>query len=472
MKNKILSLQDLYDFYSKENKNVFFSSKENESSIIVSLNTVLSFENENNTDDSSKIEINNPFHPKVKLKICHDKKNRNKTYFSKEVIEDALPSLFNIPILAYIHKLENGDYDFAGHELEIDDNEIIYKEYPVGIIPESCNPQILFDEDLKLNYLIADGLLYANYSKAYEILKNKGECKVSMEIEVKEFIYNSETKILNIEKFCFLGVVMLGRTIGEEKMIESGMIGANITLYNKNNIGEKNKMKLKDLLEKYNVSEEDLGSIFEKSKDVLEKSSISEIFKIGLKTYSIVENSFSETAKQLADELERIYSYTFDMREVYDTYFVAKNWSVGKYYKFTYTKVGGTVVISKDYVEVFPKFLTADEISHIEALEQEQKELKTRVTILEEYENLLKENEICKNENYSFIAKTDEFKELIGNIKSYSFTEARDKADLILAKYYKENKSNSKNNYANSKMVYDLNPTDKKKSPYGGLFTV
>ena len=144
----------------------------------------------------------------------------------------AIPSFYNRPILGKIHKLEDGSYDFAGHDMHVDeDGNIEYEEIPVGVIPESCNAQLVYDKEKDKTYLEVDGYIFEEYTRAADILREKGECKVSVEISVDEMSYSAKDKVLNIEKFHFLGVTILGCTDDEyETPIEEGMYGSNITL--------------------------------------------------------------------------------------------------------------------------------------------------------------------------------------------------------------------------------------------------
>jgi hypothetical protein len=76
----------------------------------------------------------------------HNGKNPNQSHFSDEAIERASWSLSNIPLLANVVEDENGNLDFGAHDITIEMNKmsedslkIIYKEIPIGIIPETNN---------------------------------------------------------------------------------------------------------------------------------------------------------------------------------------------------------------------------------------------------------------------------------------------------------------------------------------------
>ena len=219
---KLLTLADLYDFYFKENKDLTFDSKTMNSSVIV------------HYDESFKFEENkNEFYSYGQFKLCHTEKNRNGTNISEEAMTNAIPSAYNMPVLAYIYYNEKTEQkEFMGHEFYVDEdtNELIYEEAPVGVIPESADLKLEYDEENEKTYLVGSGLLWKNYSSASEIIERmNGKCKVSVEIAIDKFSYDAKEKVLNIEEFHFLGATFLGKD-EDGKDIGEGMEGSKFTL--------------------------------------------------------------------------------------------------------------------------------------------------------------------------------------------------------------------------------------------------
>lgn len=193
--HKMFTLDDLYNFYNNQNKSCVFSSKESNSTIIVQIPEVMSF-----TDDYDPKYNLLPVH----LMSCHLLENNNKSSISRKSMNEAIPSFVNRPILGYIQKIDDEDgnfhYDFAGHEMEFDeDGNIEYKETVVGVIPESCNPKIVHNDEHDKDYLEVDGYIYEDYTHAAEILRRKGKCDVSIEIAVESLSFDAKTKIMNID---------------------------------------------------------------------------------------------------------------------------------------------------------------------------------------------------------------------------------------------------------------------------------
>ena len=64
-------------------------------------------------------ELNSEF-TLVKIKVMATGKNRNMSYFGKDVVEAHLNSLNYAPVVAHLFKDENGEYKIGGHDMYID----------------------------------------------------------------------------------------------------------------------------------------------------------------------------------------------------------------------------------------------------------------------------------------------------------------------------------------------------------------
>ena len=262
---KLLTLQDLEHFYSSRKKSFHFSTTDDAEAIVVQVPGTIVF-SEDEYDPTLGLL---PVH----LQSCHIDINRNHSNISEDSMNQAIPSIYNRPILGYIHKLSDGSYDFAGHEMFInDDGEIEYEEIAVGTIPESCNAKLVYDKEKEKTYLEVDGFIYEEYTRAADILREKKQSKVSVELSLLDFSYDAKNRHLNIDKFYFSGVTILGVTRdGNETVIEEGMYGSNVKLKDfsvKNNSvfsNETEEMKAKliemqesinALLSRFNINED------------------------------------------------------------------------------------------------------------------------------------------------------------------------------------------------------------------------
>ena len=228
MSKKYYTLDDLYQF-CKNNNFSHFSAKESGGPIIV----------QSYGEFATQVESTQGLVP-VTLQACHTELNRNLSFISEETMTKALPSFANKPILGYIHQLEDGTYDFYTHNIsyvEDEDSEdgvhIEYDERPIGVVPESCNAHLEYDEEKGKTYVVVTGYIYEDYgNRAVDIIKNNGgKTKVSVEIAVNEMSYNAKEGYLNIDDMYFMGVTCLGKT-PDGDIVHEGMEGSNLKLDN------------------------------------------------------------------------------------------------------------------------------------------------------------------------------------------------------------------------------------------------
>lgn len=217
---RLLTLDDLCNYYSTHSRSTHFSSKDNGNPVVVQVPGNLTFDAADNSTEGLL---------PVELQSCHIGKNANNTIIEEGVMTNALPSFSNRPILGYIHEVD-GEWHFYKHNLhEDEDGEIVYDEIPVGIVPESCNARLEYDEEKDKTYVVINGYIFEEYSKAAEILRREKECAVSVELSIREFSYNAKEHCLVIEDMYFSGVTILGKHPDGED-VAPGMVGSNIKL--------------------------------------------------------------------------------------------------------------------------------------------------------------------------------------------------------------------------------------------------
>ena len=253
MKKRLLTFDDLYNFYSKYTKSKHFNCEEQGCEpIVVQTPATIKF---------AKSEIYEGL-TDVRLQACHTERNLNSSSISKEVMENRfLPTFKNRPILGYIHEVD-GEPHFYGHNMHIDPNDkdsIIYDEIPVGIIPESNEASLEYDEETNKYNVFVSGYIFDEYTKATDILEREQELAVSVEISIKQMSYSPKDSCLNIEDGYFSGVTILG--VDERgKEVKPGMAGSNIKLKDFSqsnnslfaNQAEETNQKLIETLEKLN----------------------------------------------------------------------------------------------------------------------------------------------------------------------------------------------------------------------------
>ena len=163
---------------------------------------------------------------KLNLRICHDGTNPNNTSFCVDVLNNAKESIKNIPILASVVLDEDDKPQLNSHDMHIEENKLnkkenrlVYDETPVGVVPESTDFQIK-NEDGR-NYVYATCFIWKGYSNyTQDLIEKEKTVKLSMEVIIDSFIYDSKSKIYEITAFRFKGITLLGNHIG------TGMLNA------------------------------------------------------------------------------------------------------------------------------------------------------------------------------------------------------------------------------------------------------
>lgn len=169
---------------------------------------------------------------RVTINLMHTGANRNGSYFSKQVVDKYIDTIYNTPILGFIeHDKYTGEDDFKGHEYDIKktDNgyERYYKGQCFGVIPESCNPRWVSSEceDGEVReFLQVDGLMWEKFSDATGIMKRDTEKHESMELYPDSIDgYEDETDgLFHFTSFSFDGACLLGSDV-TPAMVDAGV---------------------------------------------------------------------------------------------------------------------------------------------------------------------------------------------------------------------------------------------------------
>ena len=364
---KYLTLEDLYNYYSSIASNATFDSAEAQGEVVVQIPAVTEFEQNENASEGLV---------PVKIKACHTGANLNRYEISTEVMTNALSSFINKPILGFIHEVD-GVPQFYRHNHHEEDGEIIYEEYPVGVIPESGNPHLEHDEEADVDRVVVNGLLFAIYSKAAEIVAREGKCDVSVEMDIKKMKYDASRKLLIVEECVFSGVTILGYD-DEGNKINPGMVGSDVTLADFS--AENNSMfneKVNGLIN---------SAMTDFNKNLSEKGGET----IMTKEFSISHEDIRCGLYGLLDSEDR----PVWIQAVYDNYCVYEDWNTHLTYKQGYIKseADSTVALEGEPIQVTAEWLTAEETAAIEALRQELAEAKANA------ETLTAEAESARNE--------------------------------------------------------------------------
>lgn len=250
IKKKILTEDDLLQF-CQEQKFAKFSSKDTGYKLALKVPTT--FEVDDTVDENHRGMM------RLKFRIFHTGLNRNKSYVSKDAAEKAMNTIADRPVLAAIHQLDDGSWDFEGHEMEVvkdekGNEELRYIESQVGSF--SSEPAFWeHDDNLDKDYVCAYAYISEEYTKACEIIRAKQGSKNSCELFIDELSYNAKEKYLELNDFYVNASTLLG-SHDDGTEIQEGMEGSRADIadfsVNNNSVKFDKNEKLIELLENLN----------------------------------------------------------------------------------------------------------------------------------------------------------------------------------------------------------------------------
>lgn len=456
-KKKIMSLDDLYTYYFEKNKNITFSSNDNDACFHVVADGVLKFEKQ---DDDQFLPVH--------LQACHTGRNLNNYAIADDVMTKAIPSFTNKPIFGYIWADDDGVKHFHHHDMHEEDGEVVRDEWIVGVIPETNNAQLKFDEDKQHNYLEVDGLIYRSIPDAADILEREGECSCSVELEINELAYDAKEKVLTIKDFSFIGVTILGMWENGTP-VEPGMEGANIgvaSAENNNDIAassaefvkqidstinttkgeEGSRMdKFNELLTKYGKTVEDVTFEYEGLSDEELEAKFAEAFESSdepdnttepsdpeptpSETFSVTftkgdksatfEHSLNDKFTAIRDLVYATYpdddAHWYWVEDVFEGATDAENYVIfsedrtGVTYKQNYTFDGTDFALTGEAVEVYAMYVTSEEKTTLETMRNVYPSMNEK---LQHYEDEPAKMKLLESEDYNGIRDNAEFVEL------------------------------------------------------------
>lgn len=454
---------------------------------------------------------------KVKIRVMYAGKNRNGSYFTKEVIESKmLPTIYNTPIIGY---MKNDDFTDHGDRLIISGNGDIEFEtitYAFGMIPEST--EITWEnyiEDDGINeheYLCVTGYIWKRFEDEAKKILQDGS-KHSMEITVKSGEWSNkldayEVKDAEFAGFCAIGVepCFEGSKIGGVNSFNLKDVALDFSLLKEeinklSNIDFNNKEKevqnldeKLELVSKYNLTVEELDfSIDDFELEELENK---------LKEFSENKNSktepnnepekldFSATYRQKYDALreavrtknsvkrdengnitEEFYHYLMDFDNEY-VYVERNHWTSSDYdemiARFSYSFDDGNIeaTVNDDLTEMIMTLLTKEENEKIQAdrtaNEQTFSELQAKYNSLLEENNKLVEfkNEQIKQQKQAvlqdFSSRLDENELSNIDIDNLTIEQIEEKCFALIGKKQAQFSLNEK---PNKKVTINFNHT-------------
>lgn len=242
------------------------------------------------------VDLNKSF-AAAKCLVCYTGRNRNKSDIRRDVMENALSSMKNIPVVG---RYDVDKDDFGAHDLRVitTDNgvDVVNATVPFGVIPESAKQWFEVREvnGEEKECLFTDVILWKR-QHGYQRIAEAETISESMEINVSSFTVDQDNYCI-VDKFEFEALCLLGSSVtpcfenacvqmytnevvSDFKMQFSEMLKEFKELslndnerFNKNNIDNEGGEPLEklEILKKFNKTVEDLDfSIEEMSTEEL-----------------------------------------------------------------------------------------------------------------------------------------------------------------------------------------------------------
>ena len=434
---------------------------------------------------------------KLRLRVCHDGLSPNRTYMTKEVMENAKNTIANIPILAHTVYDEDGKPTIGSHDSHIEEHKlkegeykVIYDEIPVGLVPSMQENNFSIEEYDGKNYAFVDCFIWRDYANYIEdIVESAVNTKLSMEISIPDegVEFNAKEKYWNILEYKYRGITLLNDSLG------TGMLNALATTenfasadnddikarllvlmeelhdclnrYQNNNQEGGNQMgKIAELLEKYGKTVEDITFEYEGLSDEELEARFEEVFSEanegetepattdnegeGGEGVEGGENSnFSKTFELSHDDI-RCGLYTllapyeesdqewYYIQSVYDGYFVYRSYGIeGKIFKQGYKVEGDNMAFEGERIELFEELLTASEKAELTAMRENYSLLAKFKEEADASAIKAEKDAIFNSEKYSVLEGEKAFSDLKANAEKYSVEEIEKECKVIFAEY-------------------------------------
>ena len=160
---------------------------------------------------------------RVKIWLMHLGENLNGSVFSKEAVDNALPTLGYIPIVGFISVNENGIQDFTDHRYILTrDKDGVCQKYAgqaYGVVLSSTDNNAHYEERVcddgeTRTFLVVEGVMWNMFDDSTEILSRDLIKGHSMELADGDLAtydgYEDENGLFHFTKFSFRAACILG----------------------------------------------------------------------------------------------------------------------------------------------------------------------------------------------------------------------------------------------------------------------
>lgn len=182
-------------------------------------------------------ELNSEF-TLVKIKVMATGKNRNMSYFDKDVVEAHLNSLNYAPVVAHLFKNEDGEYKIGGHDMYIDWEDWSVKSLcvPFGVVKaDTFGWETVNEYGADVEYLTCEAILWTGrYPELKETIYSEDVWwNQSMEVDCKQYRpLEEDSNFVEVLDFEFSALCLLYKSDNREENIEPCFISADVTPVN------------------------------------------------------------------------------------------------------------------------------------------------------------------------------------------------------------------------------------------------
>lgn len=408
---------------------------------------------------------------KCTVYVCALGKNRNFSHISRDAADEALYSLYNIPIIGHLYEDENGALHMGGHDMIVEkdkDGKYVYKSLcvPYGVVPTQDN---IHYEDIKepngdiKSYVVADCLLWiGRFPELMDaIYAEDWMFSQSMEINVADYAPLEEDKnYTDILHYTYSALCLLGKSDDEDYNVEPCFPESRVSVnyefetdskfialmeefksdlskyFGKNGGKEGEKIMTDETLntmDEYEASDvqtgaEDDSTVDNVSEEFVAVNASAEATTDATESVEPAEPerfSYRDMANALSESMpnsENVFYWVcdFDEQYVYVERDVFNNgcWSEAKgRFGYAYDASAREAKLTSEFEEMFVMWLTATERTQIDALRAQYEELKAYKASREKEDRDNAMNEALKA--FSDLAGNEEFEAVVANRDSY-----------------------------------------------------
>lgn len=441
-------------------------------------------------------------------------KNRNYSYMSKDNVQNALSTLPYVPVIG--HLIEDYDEDgnvvgrhFGGHDMELtDDWQLKSLCVPFGVvIDDSFEFEMVEEFGARVEYLTAKVYLWTGrYPELKEAIYNEDTWfNQSMEISVKQSRpLESDSNFTEILDWTYSALCILGKSDDPSKHTEPCFISSRFVPFSVEGSNELFNSAMEELktalagccnsksseeggmsmsqeniqaiFEEFEVSQDEVGFDFSEMNEETLRAALAEYkaSKSG-ETFSIRYGEMCDIlrcALPACTDREEFWLIDFDDTYVYARHYVYGDDCDSQLVRFGYTfdKSAKTATVSETYEEMFIEWLTAEEVTALEARRTRLEELEA---FKAEYDRVERTNLISDiTEEFSDLSEVEEYTELCAIVVAdveYDLEQFKEKCYSIRGRNMKPQKQSFSEKTNKNTIRIDVNKTKNSDSFYGGL---